>query len=258
MSGQGQGGDKVDSTRWNAVTVNGSTYTVERAPELLAKIDLSLIKFTPACEKFPHKEQCRCCKMYFEKKSVNFSVPNHRVIDLQRSWNVKIEGARYSTASYLYTNSSVCVFCAQLFGFVEEKKKKKKKLKNSINLSTSTSQLNIAADLEKSEFDFENSVDSMFADSAGEMSLTTASLSSIEALKVVKEPKLIPPKLEITTEIKRANVAIEKRTYQSSDVDNMVSNNAITVPYHLNARTRREADPWWEIDFGRCVRVAGL
>jgi hypothetical protein len=72
-----QSGDK---TRWNTVTLGDSIYTVERAPELLAKINLPLIPITNAYEKHPHKQQCRNCKMYFEKNSVLTQVPNHRVI----------------------------------------------------------------------------------------------------------------------------------------------------------------------------------
>jgi hypothetical protein len=60
-------------------------------------------------------------------------------------------------------------------------------------------------------------------------------------------------KLEIKTEVQRSNLAmldLDCRTYQSSIVDNMDSTNAVTVPYHLWSKTRREVDPWWEIDFG--------
>eukprot|EP01041_Mallomonas_annulata_P012937 gene12937-27296_t len=54
----------------------------------------------------------------------------------------------------------------------------------------------------------------------------------------------------LKTEIKRTNIAILKKTYQSSIVDNLNANNAITEPYEKGSRTRLEVDPWWEIDFG--------
>ena len=47
-------------------------------------------------------------------------VPNHRVVDMRKNLGVPMEGQRYSTASYLYANSLVCVLCTQLFDYPEE------------------------------------------------------------------------------------------------------------------------------------------
>ena len=99
-------------------TVGETIYNVERPPAHLAKIDLDSIKITRAFEKWPHKEQCACCKMYFSKDSVISKVPNHRIVDLKKSLNVVIKGQRYETASYLYASSNVCVTCAQFFDSV--------------------------------------------------------------------------------------------------------------------------------------------
>lgn len=65
-------------------------------------------------------------------------------------------------------------------------------------------------------------------------------------------------KLHIQTQIKRANTAIDKRTYQSSIIDKMHSDLAITIPYNLWSKTRREVDPWWEVDFGQPENIDSL
>lgn len=66
------------------------------------------------------KERCSLCMNYFSKASINFKVPNHRIIDLQHSWGYIREGKRYQNAAFLYSQSRVCVFCSQLFSIIPE------------------------------------------------------------------------------------------------------------------------------------------
>jgi hypothetical protein len=239
--------------RWNEVPVGDTIINVERPPAHLAKIDLDSINYTPAGEKWPHKDQCACCRMYFHKESMITRVPNHRVLDMRKKMGVPMEGQRYSTASYLYANSKVCVLCTQLFDYpVEERETPKSTLRV---LNASGSSYGVPND--------DNSVGSSNASVTSvrgterrfqrnsmltpQKELIKKRMNKADAEKVGKY------KLEIKTALQRANVAMLDagcRTYQSSIVDNMDSTNAVTVPYHAWSKTRREVDPWWEIDFG--------
>jgi hypothetical protein len=60
------------------------------------------------------------------------------------------------------------------------------------------------------------------------------------------------------TKIDRKDIAHGCRTYQSSDVDNLESHYALQPPYQMGSKTRREADPWWEIDLGLTQVVHSL
>jgi hypothetical protein len=51
--------------------------------------------------------------------------------------------------------------------------------------------------------------------------------------------------------MERRDLAEGNRAYQSSVVDDMEASFAVTPPYTKHSRTRREADPWWEVDLGR-------
>lgn len=108
-------GQSSDRTQWNKVTVGNNSFTVERSTIVRAKINLDDIHFTPAFENKPYKDQCELCKAYFVKASVKYSVPNHRILSLQKKWKHNKEGKRYGTAAFLYATSHVCTFCAQLF-----------------------------------------------------------------------------------------------------------------------------------------------
>ena len=272
----------LDKSRWNTVAFGESVYTVERAPELLAKIDLSLFKADPAFEKQPHKNQCINCKMYFEKSSVKSKVPNHRIIDLQRSWGVVIEGTRYTTASYLYANSVVCVFCEQLFSSdvpsIAPRLGKTKHRKDALNapkgLSQSAShaqkvsvgigsvtpsgsqtlrvQSITDSDIEGFEEDASiNSFNTMETESSfGAAIARKYNNNPDNSIDIINNTKN-GLKLNITPTINRRNVAVDKRVYQSSEVDGMTAECAISVPYHRHSRTRREVDPWWELDLGK-------
>ena len=220
-----------EKRRWNQVLVGETIYNVERPPAHLAKIDLDSIKITRAFEKWPHKEQCACCKMYFSKDSVTCKVPNHRIVDLKKSLNVVIKGQRYETASYLYATSNVCVTCAQFFDSVVS-------MSDTQDLTSLGSSQSVGA---------LGSVASVRSD-VGRRSSSTPRKEAVLA-----PPKISGDKLSITTELERKNVALSTldcRTYQSSVVDGMEATNAVTVPYLGCSKTRREVDPWWEVDFG--------
>jgi len=268
----------VDKGRWNTVMLGESVYTIERAPELLAKIDLSLIKVSSAYEKQAHKQQCMNCKMFFEKTSVNVFVPNHRIIDLQKSLGVVIEGARYTTASYLYNNVPICVFCEQMFSSaapVVPTRKGRSKLGN----SKSTMSFDSPGKLSHSQSAagdsqlgspslFDGSIDDLGgnddASVGSQLSFNTleteSTFGATQARKYNKNPdnkmEIVNNmnnglRLHINTVINRSNVAVDKRVYQSSEVDGMGPENSISVPYQKSSRSRRQADPWWEIDLGR-------
>lgn len=157
-------------------------------------------KHTMAYEKGLMKEKCGLCKMYFHRKSVNYKVPNHRIFDLERQWNVKRDGRRYTNPAFLYKMVDVCCFCSQFFKIMPDQ------------------------------------------------------LPALEP----KEPPPKPLKLDIKTVIERTDIARGQRTYMSSSVDGRTSEMAVSPPYEHLARTRREVDPWWEIDFSRSFHVHSL
>jgi len=281
----------VDKSRWNTVMLGESVYIIERAPELLAKIDLSLIKVSAAYQKQAHKLQCMNCKMFFEKSSVNTFVPNHRVIDLQKCLGVIVEGARYTTASYLYNNSPICVFCEQMFSSSAPeipKRKGKSKLghsNSSVSMKMSFGSPGENGALSRSMSQAERSqIGSLFGNSVddghegnddvsvgSQLSFNTleteSTFGATQARKYNKNPdnkmEIVNNmnnglRLYINTPINRSNVAVGRRVYQSSEVDDMGPENCITVPYHKSSRSRREADPWWEIDLGRPFHLHSL
>ena len=55
-----------------------------------------------------------------------------------------------------------------------------------------------------------------------------------------------------------AAVAVGHKTFQSSEMDDKSAECAVTPPYVFPAKTRREVDPWWEIDFGRGYRIHSI
>jgi hypothetical protein len=72
-----------------------------------------LLSFLLGSVKKENKIKCELCTMWFDRKSVVYEVPNHRILELRKSWNYIQSGRRYASASYLYGNSLVCSFCSQ-------------------------------------------------------------------------------------------------------------------------------------------------
>ena len=107
-----------------------TTINVERPPAHLAKIDLDSIKYTPAGEKWPHKDQCASCRMYFHRDSMITRVPNHRVVDMRKNLGVPMEGQRYILS--ISTRFFVCVLCTQLFDYPEEEEPTSKQIKGTV------------------------------------------------------------------------------------------------------------------------------
>ena len=108
-------GEYTDKTQWNEITVRNDSFVVERGRVMKEKINMEEIKFSLAYEKKAHKSQCGLCRMYFEKKSVNFKIPNHQIMKKQTEWNMPCDGRRYESASFLYSSSNLCKFCAHFF-----------------------------------------------------------------------------------------------------------------------------------------------
>jgi len=246
-------GHFTDATQWNEVCIGNEVYTVERAQLLKAKINLDEIIVNPAYEKRPYKAQCAFCKLYFEKSSVRYKVPNHRIIQLQREWKILKEGARYNSGSFLYATSEVCVFCAQRFSHVDD---------DEVSLSSSTSS---ALTISRTKI----LIDSNINDSNINNETINNRENSVDdnILAKSKDTGMIT----ISTKLERADITKEKgiRAYQSSVVDGMCAENAVVgllarnEGIHVNplldhCKTRREVDPWWEIDLRRQRDIESL
>jgi len=159
--------------------------------------------------------------MYFEKTSVSYKVPNHRIMDLQRKWKYKREGRRYNTASFIYAFETVCAFCSQLFN---------------------------------------NEVEVESRKGLPDIEFTKSPKKTMKEFETVASPS--PDHNMIKTEIKRQDIALGQRVYQSSTVDDLDATIAVTpneTQYvHTGSKTRREVDAWWEVDFGRPQHVHAL
>lgn len=59
----------------------------------------------------------------------------------------------------------------------------------------------------------------------------------------------------LIVDIVRKNLAIDRRAYQSSDVDGLTANNCINSSSKSGSKTRFEVDPWWEMDLGSLRNV---
>jgi len=64
-----------------------------------------------------------------------------------------------------------------------------------------------------------------------------------------------PSKAIISTTLERSNIALNKFAYQCSSMDNMAAEFALEPPYLKASRTRREIDPWWEVDLGGSYHI---
>lgn len=99
------------SQTWKHLLHSKSAYALA-CINLISRDDVSALL---ASVRKANKLKCGLCTMWYEKKSVSYSVPNHRIIGLRRSWNYHQEGRRYESASYKYTNTPICLLCAQFF-----------------------------------------------------------------------------------------------------------------------------------------------
>lgn len=72
----------------------------------------------------------------------------------------------------------------------------------------------------------------------------------------LQKPEANP--LVVTTVVERTNVATNQRAYQSSDVDGHTADFAAAEPAGKVSKTRREVDPWWEVDLGRSQNLLSV
>ena len=153
--------------------------------------------------------------MWFEKRSVDTRISNHRLIELQKSLNLKRNDTRFQKPSYLYATSRVCVFCSQFFArSIDEKVFK-----------------NFLLFLHNFHFSFQ---------------LRNSSQDDLNFSLEKKDSIILPP-----TNVNRQDIAAGHRCYQSSEVDNMPASNALLPPYNISSKTRLELEPWWEMDLGK-------
>lgn len=177
---------------------------------------LQEFKVTMAYEKALNKDKCNLCLMYFDRKTVCYKVPNHRLFHIHKKWNkaraargdkdvADKEGRRYENASFLYQAATVCAFCAQFFAQLPED--------------------------------------------------AQPALNRDDGFGILPIKRADSDKITLSTAVNRQNVAVGQRAYQSSDVDHKTADLALSPPYDISSRTRREADPWWEMDFGRFCHI---
>ncbi len=243
LSGESQSGDV---SLWNKVVVKGSTYTVQRGASVLAKINLDEIPISSLTEKKSSKDQCALCKGNYDRSSVMYRIPNHRILDLQKSWNYVREGRRYQSASFLYAETKVCVFCFQLVSHLPENGghvHSNSLVTSSLNKFDGSTLITKSLD----SLSFHKSLDneSTFK-SSGSVYNNNHAFDELSIVDNLDENKLKH------IDIIRSNIADSCiRCYQSSEVDGYVASNAILALQSKISKTRREVDPWWEIDWGK-------
>ena len=115
-------GVTVDHTKWTNTSIgNGKYVMLERTDNTEPRqsggaLAMNLQTVSLAFESKSNKTMCEMCSMYFDKSSMEYRVPRHRIIDYQKLWNYHgIQGRRYESASFLYSMVKVCTFCAQFF-----------------------------------------------------------------------------------------------------------------------------------------------
>jgi hypothetical protein len=241
LSGESQSGDV---SLWNKVVVKGSSYTVERGASILAKINLDEIPISLITEKKVSKDQCALCKGHYDRSSVMYRIPNHRILDLQRNWNYIRDGRRYQSASFKYAETKVCVFCFQLVSHLPENER------HTYNNSLATNSL--------TKFDgstlMTNSLDSLSLHKSldNESTLKSTGYNSNQVLDELSIVDNLDENKLKHVNILRSNISSSCiRCYQSSEVDGYIASNAINVQQNKISKTRREVDPWWEIDWGK-------
>eukprot|EP00981_Chlorochromonas_danica_P004376 scaffold875_cov183-Ochromonas_danica.AAC.3 len=213
-----------------------------------------------AYEKSLTKEKCNLCQMYYHRATVCYKVPNHRLLDIQKQWwnnntkkndrningasstsssnsmmmmkttttNQAIEsenalktGKRYENPSYLYQVTTVCSFCSQFFTQFPEDCKEDPNRDGGYQILPPV--------------DNNNNNNNR----SGSIGIDGSSGGTASA-------------------IQRQNIALNQRAYHSSEVDHKAAYLALLPPFEQSSRTRREADPWWEIEFGRFYHVHSL
>ena len=189
-----------------------------------------------AYDRKDNKSQCSSCLLFFDRKSVQYKVPNYRIIEMRRSANVLqgiqfciviklvfdnffIEGKRYDSPSFKYFMARVCLFCSQFFD------------------------------------------DYGISDGKDDMEVLILPTQGTDNVNYT------------STDLNRKNIAADGRAYQSSTVDNAYADYALqesvvsrTDTFHeytniTYAKTRREKNPYWEVCLGtpmniRCVKVS--
>jgi hypothetical protein len=228
----------IDNTKWNKIIMKNIEITVERGygdrKSLNSKEDT--ITYSLAHENKQNKGKCGLCKLYFEKKTMQHRVPNHRIIELQKVWNCNIEGRRYESASFLYTATSVCTFCYQLFDDDDDEVSSKRNF--DLDISSMNQSQNLNSSPGQSQLSWSLAAKASTAKTAEREHLQPYNNKNPETANSVT--------VKGTTETQRTNVSVNKIAYQSSTVDKLDACLAVTEPYFRNAKTRREVDPWWE------------
>ena len=284
-------GEYQDKTHWNKIAVGNIEITVERGvvDHTTISSKKELIKFSPAYENRQNKGKCGLCKAYFDKKTMRHRVTNNRIIEQQKEWNVSMEGRRYNTTSFLYEATAVCTFCYQLFDDIDDESVafhsgthslSQTQNQNGSTFDRTSTQLNrtqsmIMAGSGNTEPNILNST----SQSAGNNNNTKSnnnknensnenenklnsnigsSSASVNSSMTAQQDLALNRSIKSTTILERFDVAANKISYQSSVVDRLDAVFAVTPPYSLFAKTRRELDPWWELNLDRVTHIHSI
>jgi hypothetical protein len=100
----------IGKGRW-AIVERTLSHEDCKVPKTVDKLPISL-----AYENKSSKLMCGMCNMYFDKESMEYRVPKHRIIEYQKLWEFEgVQGRRYEAASFLYSTVRVCTMCSQFF-----------------------------------------------------------------------------------------------------------------------------------------------
>lgn len=232
----------TDRTQLESMVMDDTVITVEKevGDYRVARKDQDSRIFTPAYENRNHKAKCGLCKSYFHKKSMQRRVTNFKILQLQKSWNCLSEGKRFETSSFLYEGSAVCTFCYQLFDSKNVQKEndniRKHSTTNLMDSQSESSVYNEPSILAPKTLPSSNVFQS--SESSGGRNINNSQGGTVKG-----------------TAIERNNVAVNRICYQSSVVDQLDAVFAVTSPYSLFSKTRREGDAWWEISLERSVHI---
>jgi hypothetical protein len=205
------------------------------------------LKVSSSEERTNSKEKCGLCTHYFDKESVVNSISNYRIQELRKQWNAvtSSDGKKHNYPSYKYSTSKVCCFCSQLF------------LPDERNVSSKNSyskEMSVAVGLAYTNSNYDNESVSSSVITDMEMK-ETEPISSIPILSENAKHEVLRTDLTLPRSSYHPVSAV---CYQSSLVDSFHPEKAITPPYLVPARTRRQVDPWWEIYLNQIFNIYSI
>ena len=226
---------------WNPVKIGHKRIIVEKKspPKSEGRFPLEDILLNQPFTKAEHRCRCSLCNLWFAKTSVKYKTSNYRIVEYRRKLGYLLEGRRYETPTWLYANADVCVFCSQFFD---------EKHEPDITTKDLTPPKIIKTPIVKTKLDRTN-----IATRPNSMNITNNNNNTSINKNLSSSFDMSLSALDL-----HATNTHTLEVYQSSTVDGREAVNALEPFIAPGAKTRREADPWWELDLGVAQNIHSI